>query len=317
MPKMKTTEQFKKEVETLVEKRYTILSEYTGTREKLKIRHNICGNEYEVMPNKFLGGRRCPVCADKKRSEKHSISHDEFIKRLSKKTDITQYEFIDKYIDNETKLRVKHLSEKCGNKILRINPHDLMNGKGCEICNKNRWTKDTFNKKFQKKFSFQKDFVLSPDSFISRTKTVSITHSCGQTFTRRADTIMMDRFTALLCPKCDIHSSQPEKEIQRWLDDNNIDYEREKSLGCKNVLPLRFDFIIKLEDDNLFIIEYNGEQHYHDLQGYKFSSSSLKKNQNRDKIKLEFCKNRGIDILIIPYTKKKSIKRILEETFEI
>ena len=40
---------------------------------KIKIRHNKCGYEYEVIPNKFLGkkslnytnGSRCPKCSHK------------------------------------------------------------------------------------------------------------------------------------------------------------------------------------------------------------------------------------------------------------
>lgn len=41
--KMKTTNEFKIEVENLVGDDYTILSNYNGSQKKIKIRHNICG----------------------------------------------------------------------------------------------------------------------------------------------------------------------------------------------------------------------------------------------------------------------------------
>lgn len=65
--RLKTQEQFLKEVYDLVGNEYTILGEYIKAKEKILIRHNceICeSNEYETTPNTFLDrGCRCPACA--------------------------------------------------------------------------------------------------------------------------------------------------------------------------------------------------------------------------------------------------------------
>lgn len=64
----KTTKNFKNEVFELVGNDYTLLSEYKNNKTKVKFRHNICGNVYEVVPKDFIkkNGNRCPVCSKSK-----------------------------------------------------------------------------------------------------------------------------------------------------------------------------------------------------------------------------------------------------------
>lgn len=61
--KVKTTEKFKMEVYNLVENDYDVLGDYVNRHTKIKFKHNVCGNVYEVTPAVFLRGRRCPNCA--------------------------------------------------------------------------------------------------------------------------------------------------------------------------------------------------------------------------------------------------------------
>lgn len=62
----KTTGIFKKDVFDLVKDEYSVLGEYINARTNIKMRHNICLNEYPVTPINFLKGRRCPFCAESK-----------------------------------------------------------------------------------------------------------------------------------------------------------------------------------------------------------------------------------------------------------
>ena len=65
--KMLTTEKFKKKVFNLVGDKYTVLSQYTGSLDKIKMRHNSADcnyYEYEVTPTNFIhNNSRCPKCA--------------------------------------------------------------------------------------------------------------------------------------------------------------------------------------------------------------------------------------------------------------
>lgn len=58
----KSNEDFKKGVYDLVGNDYTFLDPYVNSGTKIKVKHNKCGNIYEVTPNNFLQGYRCPYC---------------------------------------------------------------------------------------------------------------------------------------------------------------------------------------------------------------------------------------------------------------
>ena len=46
----------------MVGNEYTFLDTYINARTKLRVKHNKCGNTYEVKPYSFLQGNRCPYC---------------------------------------------------------------------------------------------------------------------------------------------------------------------------------------------------------------------------------------------------------------
>ena len=46
----------------LVESEYSRISDYTGSNNKIKMRHNVCGYEYDVFLKNFKKGTRCQQC---------------------------------------------------------------------------------------------------------------------------------------------------------------------------------------------------------------------------------------------------------------
>ena len=65
----KTTREFKQEVYNLVGNEYSVLGEYVTNKIKIKMKHNLCGNEFEMTPNRFLSGNRCRECWKKRVGE--------------------------------------------------------------------------------------------------------------------------------------------------------------------------------------------------------------------------------------------------------
>jgi hypothetical protein len=63
---IKTTEQFKKDVYSLVGDEYIVLGEYINTKTPIEIEHKECKQSYSVTPNNFLRDRRCPFCTKSK-----------------------------------------------------------------------------------------------------------------------------------------------------------------------------------------------------------------------------------------------------------
>lgn len=57
-----STEQFIKKLEERFPKEYTVLSEYTGSKKKVLVRHNRCGNEWEIKASHLLHHNMCPRC---------------------------------------------------------------------------------------------------------------------------------------------------------------------------------------------------------------------------------------------------------------
>lgn len=130
MARKKTNEEFIKEVYDLVGDEYAFLDEYNGNKTKIKCRHNKCGYEWVVIPANFLNrGSRCPKCfGNIKKSNK------EFKREIYDLVGY-EYQFLDNYINNSTKLPCKH--NKCGHEWM-ITPLKFLQGRRCPQCAGNK-----------------------------------------------------------------------------------------------------------------------------------------------------------------------------------
>lgn len=108
-----------------------------------------------------------------------------------------------------------------------------------------------------------------------------------------------------VCTNCAHLHSQGERKIFYYLQNNNIDFEREKRFDdCKDKRTLPFDFY--LPEYNM-CIEYDGQQHYND----GFFPTDISYTKSHDDIKTEFCSNNNIRLLRIPYWELNNINSIL------
>lgn len=121
----KTTDDFKKEVFNLVKNEYSVLGEYINARTKIKMRHNICGFEYEVKPSVFTSqGNRCPFCDGKnKNTNRFKAEVFDLVKN--------EYEVLGEYKNSQTKILMKHNS--CGYEWL-VTPNNFLKGRRCPKC---------------------------------------------------------------------------------------------------------------------------------------------------------------------------------------
>lgn len=114
------------------------------------------------------------------------------------------------------------------------------------------------------------------------------------------------------CPFCLM--SKGEVKIENFLNKKGIKFEKQKKFSeCKNILPLPFDFYLK---DKKVLIEYNGKQHYEEMEFFGGIKSFLEQ-KKRDKIKVKYCKENNIPLLIIPYTEYERIEEIVSDFLEI
>lgn len=64
--KRKSQEDFEKQVMTMFQEEYTVVGEYKNAVTKIKIKHNKCGNLWDVAAGSFLLGHGCPRCNSSK-----------------------------------------------------------------------------------------------------------------------------------------------------------------------------------------------------------------------------------------------------------
>jgi len=110
------------------------------------------------------------------------------------------------------------------------------------------------------------------------------------------------------CPTC--KDSKGEKIIKNFLDENNIEYIKQKRFkDCRNKYPLPFDYYLLNEN---ITIEYDGILHYKPIE-YFGGEKELEHRKYLDKIKDEYCKSNNIRLIRIPYFEKNIKIRLKNE----
>lgn len=125
---------FKEKVKEKYNDEYTVLSDtYINNKTPIKMKHNICGNEWMVVPNYFIKekGTKCPKCFPQK-IRKTQIQFNEEIQQLVG----NEYTFLEDYTKNNEKILVRHNCNLCNNYTYKIKPVDFISsGNRCPKCN--------------------------------------------------------------------------------------------------------------------------------------------------------------------------------------
>lgn len=114
---------------------------------------------------------------------------------------------------------------------------------------------------------------------------------------------------------CGCVKSYKELEILNILNKNNIKYKYQHHfqnlVNPKTKYYLYYDFAIFEKDKLIGLIEYNGEQHYLTKERGMYTAEKIKGIKERDKIKVEYCENNNIPLLILNKTNIKLEEDIL------
>lgn len=110
------------------------------------------------------------------------------------------------------------------------------------------------------------------------------------------------------CPRC--RKSRGEKRIVAFFVKENILFIPQHTFSdCKNIRRLPFDFYLPEYNTTL---EYQGQQHYNICKNWFFGDQKeLLYLQRNDAIKLKYCNENNIPIIIIPYWEFNRIEKIL------
>lgn len=306
--KYMTDEWFKKDVFNMVGKEYTFLEPYIKSDIKIKVIHNKCKHIYYVTPDSFKCGRRCPKCFG------NLLKTNEEFKQEVLDLVGNEYRVITPYEKNNIKLTFLH---KDCNRTFKMTPNSFLSGERCPLCRGKRISEKIVksDKQFKNEvFNLVGDEYLFLEEYKNATTKIKVRHNisgCQHEYYVQPNNFL----TGNRCPNCsDTQNSKGVKKIKKYLNNNNIDFKTEYSfndLKGRNNRKLRFDFAIFSSDKKLYsLIEYDGQQHFQASKNWG-GLNTLKKTQERDRRKDNYCKLHNIPLLRIPYTKEKEIPEIL------
>lgn len=120
----KTPEEYKVDFEA-ANPTLTLLSDYKGSLQRVKVRCNTCGHEWSPRAEAAIRGNGCPVCADNSKRK----TKEAFLAELAEiNPDI---EVLEEYTKNSTPIECR--CKKCGH-IWHPRPSKLLCGRGCPKC---------------------------------------------------------------------------------------------------------------------------------------------------------------------------------------
>lgn len=319
----KTFEEFKKRVQELTNNEYDVKPPYVNSKVKIEFIHKVCGNHFMMKPNNFLNGQRCPHCSRQHRVMLRTMSTQTFVKRVQAVYG-SEYTILGKYINSDHKVLVRH--NKCGN-VYYTRPADFLRGHGCPKCayqtravkigDAHRGSLENVKESIKEILGNQYQVLTKDSDYKGNRQHILIKHLiCGHTYRARYSDIQ--RY-GTGCPYCSAKAqiSSGEHKILSLLKDN-FQLKAKQDFYYGYIIPdlkdkknLHFDFYLSKQK---IAIEYDGQQHYEAIDWFG-GKESLQRQQKHDLMKDQYCKNKHIKLIRIPYTviSKSEIKDILSK----
>lgn len=294
MPKRKTQQQFEKEILEKLGPDYKVLGTYINNRTKVEMLHYSCGNHFMKNPHDALQkGSGCPFC----NGAKPALYSEKWVKENTP----MPYHYVSGYTSMKNKCLFH--CDKCDEDFLQ-SPTKLIISHiyGCGCCPTKKITNEQFLQQLGEE-CLQEYEVL--EEYINIDTPIKFKHKkCGTEF-RLSPYKFMYRNNKKYCPICYYKKSKGEIIINKYLEQNKINYQKEFSFP--ELKKYSFDFF--LPDYNM-CIEYDGEQHFMPIDFFG-GKESFEKQVERDSIKNSFCIKNNILLIRIPYSEIDNINQIL------
>lgn len=194
-----------------------ILEPYVNSQTKIKCRCKIDGCEWEGRPADLLRGHGCPECGNKRKAQKKTITHEEFIQRLHQIN--ANIEVLKHYTSAHTKIKCR--CKKCGYEWTS-QPMNLLKGHGCPKCvGLAKPTHEEFMKKFYKKNKHAQDIEILGTYVNANTRIKCKCKIDGYEWSPKPNHLL----TGYGCPKCAGKMKPTHEEFIQRLQQINPDIE--------------------------------------------------------------------------------------------
>ena len=292
-------------------------NEYKNQTTKMKFKCG-CGEEFITTFEKFRtrDKKQCNKCGRRILTEKQRLTYEDVKKYIEENSNCKLLS--KEYVSTRDKLL---LECGCGNEFFVAFRHfRSSNQRQCQECG----SKIKANKR-KLDYSYIKEFVkenseceLVSKQYINSNNRLEFKCKCGNHFSTYFD--LFKRLDIRMCSECrnKTPKSKGEIKISKWLQENNIKFKSEYTFDdLKDIKKLRFDFAILNSNNEIkLLIEFDGKQHQGEGVFAKTEEEALLMYNEivyNDNLKNEYCFNKCIPLLRIPYDKYSKIEEILSK----
>lgn len=215
--KKKSLIKFKEKLLKLKGNDYTVIENYEGSEKPIIIKHELCGETFEICPHSLKNEKtlKCPYCNGRK-------IDTEIYKKRVKDLVGDEYEVIGEYTGTENNIHMVH--KICGNNLY-MKPHGFLGGNRCKYCQHRSYKKTTEEFKQELKERFGNEYEVLGE-YTSAYDKIEVRHSiCGEKYSTIPHTFLTNDG---ICPICNIENGiggykktqeQFEKQIYKLTND--------------------------------------------------------------------------------------------------
>lgn len=277
MNRNKKSQLFKEKYEKKFSNRIRILSEYKSRQTEIKITCSLCNHSWFTKPRALINSKpenfKCPNC-----------KRIEFKEKYEKKFN---YNYTIGLNYKSMRDSIEVTCNKCEHSwqpIARL--LEASKNLQCPNCyRKAKWTESDFIKKLNK---LHPNEYLLLSNFTGTKNSIRVKHECGYIREAKAQNILNYN-----CPNCSkALDSKGIQLIKNYLIENNYKYDIERPL-CINPntnYMLKMDIAVYGEGDEIYFIEFDGEQHFKPIEHWG-GIETFKKNYEKDKIKNKYIES--------------------------
>lgn len=298
MPRRRTQEEFEQIVLEKLGPDYKVLGRYINKSTKILMKHFVCGNEFLKNPHDVVSkSSGCPFCNGNKKAK--------YTEQWVKDNTPEPYTYISGYVNMTTKC--SFYCSKCQT-TFQQSPSRLITQKiyGCNCCPTKKKTHEDFLNDLGEE-CLQEYEVL--DEYVNTDTKIKFRHKKCNTIFSLAPYAFIYRANKKYCPICYYNKSKGEIIITRFLEMNNIEYQKEFSFPKSTY---RFDFYLPQINT---CIEFDGKQHFESVD-YFGGEQGFLDTQRKDKEKNLYCLKNNIKLFRISYLEMDNLNQILYEIFK-
>lgn len=247
--------------------------------------------EFWQTPANHIKGKNCPKCTGHFMDKNFFIDKANEVYKDNSDNPLYDYSSVD-YKDSSTHVtiichKIDPITNKEHGKFYKT-PNKHLGGQGCPLCGnesgglKNRLSNLEFLKKaFTDEYEYLTEYVTAKAKIHIQCK------KCGHQFWQEA----FSHLSGCGCPVC--NESKLEKEVTKYLNENNFRYEKQKRFEWLGRQSLDFYLI-----DYNIAIECQGIQHF-ESKDFFGGDNGLAEIVKRDNIKLKKCLSKNIEMIYV------------------